>query len=759
MTVLGAGPVHELGSLVRMAVRDNPRRRHLLVSTVLGKHVPASARVVLGTASDLGRLVAPHVDGETLVIGYAETATALGHIVADTLQAPYLHTTRRSGHGHPATMTVFEAHSHAPVHELQPWPPDLIDHGDTVVLVDDELSTGRTVLGTIRSLHARRARRHYVVAALVDARPDRDRLEFAALARSLGTPITCVSLACGPIDAEQAAARCDSWTDLGPAGRAAPGAVPGTVRRLSIDWPDGVRECGRHGVTAGSGDFSSAISRVADTVSGYLPGGRVHVLGVEELIYAPLRIALELPGEVTFSSTTRSPAYVGHEEGYPLACGVRFRAHEAGADGERYLYNVGAGSYDAIVLVVDDRQDGAALEDLLQQLASLTPSVLVVTLPSFTPPAPLRGPAFGSYPATDVGWLLTDLSDAELEAPTPEREAAIQAGRNYAETLPVEYRPDAEYLALYRASLDGSAHRLAVAVGVMGERILARRGRVITLASLARAGTPVGVLLRRWAAATHGLDLEHYALSIVRGRGIDEGALAYLALHGDPGQVVFVDGWTGKGAIADELVAAVRQVNRRLAASFDPSLAVLADPAGCAQIRGTRDDLLIPSACLNSTVSGLVSRTVLNDRLLRPGQFHGAKFYADRIREDVSNEFVDIVAAHFPVIGPDVAAQLGRPPDDGPPAGPLPELRRLAARYGIHDLSLVKPGVGETTRVLLRRVPWRVLVDPARADELPHLLLLARRRGVPVEPVPGLPYSCIGLIRPAGRSGAAGTVA
>ena len=51
--------------------------------------------------------------------------------------------------------------------------------------------------------------------------------------------------------------------------------------------------------------------------------------------------------------------------------------------------------------------------------------------------------------------------------------------------------------------------------------------------------------------------LPHYAVSIVRGRGIDPLALRYLAAHHDPARVVFVDGWTGKGAIARELAAAL----------------------------------------------------------------------------------------------------------------------------------------------------------------------------------------------------------
>ena len=63
--------------------------------------------------------------------------------------------------------------------------------------------------------------------------------------------------------------------------------------------------------------------------------------------------------------------------------------------------------------------------------------------------------------------------------------------------------------------------------------------------------------MRRWAQRAHGVDLPHYAVSIVRGRGIDPVALRYLAAHHDPASVMFVDGWTGKGAIARELAAAL----------------------------------------------------------------------------------------------------------------------------------------------------------------------------------------------------------
>jgi len=379
-----------------------------------------------------------------------------------------------------------------------------------------------------------------------------------------------------------------------------------------------------------------------------------------------------------------------------------------------------------------------------------------------TLPSPLRGPDFGSYPAEDVAWLLKDLSHVRLEAPAEEREAAIQSGRaHYAESLPVEYRPSPQYQELFHRALQESATRLAYAVGLVAELILAERGPGAVLVSLARAGTPIGVLIRRWARAIHGLELPHYAMSIVRGRGIDRVALRYLARHHDPAAVMFVDGWTGKGAIASELAAALDAHAREEGVRFPGELAVLADPGRCAEIFGTRDDFLIPSACLNSTVSGLVSRTVLNDELIGPGDFHGAKFYAELAAGDVSGLFIDTVCARFEQVAAQVAADwpAHRAADRRPDWAGRRAVRRIGERYGIDDLNLIKPGVGETTRVLLRRVPWQVL---ARADmldrrELAHIRLLAAERGVPVVEVEpdAFPYACMGLIRPHPHPGGA----
>ena len=371
--------------------------------------------------------------------------------------------------------------------------------------------------------------------------------------------------------------------------------------------------------------------------------------------------------------------------------------------------------------------------------------------------------SFGSYDPQEVTWLLTDLSHVDLEVGTEDREERVRSGRPYYEVLPVEHEPDAAYTALFRQALTEGAHRIAVAVGLVAELLLTQHDGPPVLVSLARAGTPVGILLRRWYAAQHGLAPPHYAVSIVRGAGIDQVALAHVLARHPAGQVRFVDGWTGKGAIARELAAAVADLpgadelstdelstERLSTEGLSTELAVLADPGSCTTLFGTREDWLIPSACLNSTVSGLVSRTVLRPDLTGPGMFHGAKAYPELAPVDVSAEFLDTVTAAFPGAAAEVARALPGhlAADRRPMWSGWAVVQQVAAQHGITDLNLVKPGVGETTRVLLRRIPWRVLIRPDRTADLQHVLLLARTRGVEVVEVPDLAYSCIGIVRP-----------
>ncbi|MFJ1746444.1 phosphoribosyltransferase [Streptomyces sp. NPDC088116] len=806
-----------LRDLLGLALRRNPKRAHLLVSNVLGKHVPQHPGVVYGTGVELGarvrKLLGADVD-RAVVLGYAETATGLGHSVADgVLSAPYLHSTRRPVPGIERAGGFEESHSHHTSHLLLPEDTGLLASGGPLILVDDEFSTGNTVLNTIRSLHERYPRAWYVIVALVDMRSAADQGRLAEFAREVGARVELVTLATGTVQlpdgvlekgqalvAEyEAKARGGSGPEAGAGSEAGAGTgtEAGVVSRVTLDWPAGLPDGGRHGFTPGHrARLESVLPSMAAAVDGELGDARrILVLGFEELMYAPLRLAEALErtsdAEVRYSTTTRSPVLAVDDPGYAIRSRLVFPAHDTEAFpdgdgmGERYAYNVAGGGFDAVVAVIDSLADSPELHapgGLLAQLAAHIPRVVLTVVPSYVPapsalpaapsslpttpsrdaerqelamlPDPLRGPAFSSYAPDDVGWLLQDLSDVQLEAPTEEREEAVQnGGAHYAESLPVEYQPSAQYQRLFASALETSAARIARAVGTVTETVLAERSPRPVLVSLARAGTPVGVLMRRWAQRRHGLDLPHYAVSIVRGRGIDANALRWLAAHHDPADVVFVDGWTGKGAITRELAEALAEFD-----GFNPEIAVLADPGGCVRTYGTREDFLVPSACLNSTVSGLISRTVLRADLVGPYDFHGAKYYRELAGTDVSGHFLDAVAARFDEVAPAVDGEVKEllAADRAPTWEGWAAVERISEQYGIHDVNLVKPGVGETTRVLLRRVPWKILAQRDAGADLDHVRLLAEQRGVPVEEVDGLPYSCVGLIHPKYTRGATG---
>ncbi|WP_199747590.1 phosphoribosyltransferase family protein [Actinomadura sp. WAC 06369] len=432
----GARPVGVgLSDLVGLAVRRNPRRAHLLVSAVLGKHVPTDPRLVYGAGLLLGDLVRarlrdvdvpsragaflpdalggapgaaaalrdvlcePREPLDAIVLGYAETATALGHSVADALGgAYYLHSTRRPVPGFTAYGGFEEEHSHATSHLLLPADPADLDRDVPVVLVDDELSTGRTVLNTIEALHAVRPRRRYVVAALVDLRDDADRARTAALAARLGARIDAVALAGGRVELP------DGILEAGQAlaaGLAEPAAAPPApaaafpVTRVRLDWPPGLPDGGRHGfLPRHRARLEKDLPRMADAIADGLAGGpgdgfsRVLVLGFEELMYAPLRLAEALAdalpdADVRYSTTTRSPVLAVDDPGYAIRTRLAFPAHDDPADGpgERYAYNVSP-RFDRIVLAVDDAGDtGALAGGLLPRLRALAP-VTVAAVPS-----------------------------------------------------------------------------------------------------------------------------------------------------------------------------------------------------------------------------------------------------------------------------------------------------------------------------------------------------------------------------------------
>ena len=218
----------------------------------------------------------------------------------------------------------------------------------------------------------------------------------------------------------------------------------------------------------------------------------------------------------------------------------------------------------------------------------------------------------GSYAPEDVTFLLKLVQVRELAVDDKER--FIQRGGHYSEVITPERAPSDAYLRLFERQLARSIARVAADALFLAQRIHeARPSGPVTVVSLARAGTPVGVLVHRALKALLGRESTHYCVSIIRDRGLDLNALTSVCQRHAPQSLVFIDGWTGKGVIGRELAQSVAGFNAAGRGPVDPSLFVLADIAGTAACAATHDDYLLPSAVLNAPVSGLVSRTVLNE--------------------------------------------------------------------------------------------------------------------------------------------------
>jgi orotate phosphoribosyltransferase len=365
-------PLASLDALAGLALRRNPRRAHLLVSRVLGKHLPVDPAVALGAAADLAAKVREVVDSPALVLGFAETATALGQAVAAALPgAECALSTRRPG---AETIVFAEEHSHAVGHRVLA-PAAMLTQHRPIVLVDDELSSGRTAINTIRALHAQAPHPAYVVASLLDVRPPEQRSAFAELSAELGVPVHAVSLLSGavrvPVDAPERVADLVAAADP-PLTLTA--SWP--ARRMAAKWPMGVQLSARYGWRPADEEALSAhLVPLADRLRADLAGApRVLLLGTEELMYAPLRLAAVLAEllagggtSVRYQSTTRSPVAPLDREGYAVRCALSFRASDPTPDEpqrQSFVYNVRPGCADHIVVVTDGGDTGPLVEAL-----------------------------------------------------------------------------------------------------------------------------------------------------------------------------------------------------------------------------------------------------------------------------------------------------------------------------------------------------------------------------------------------------------
>lgn len=363
----------------------------------------------------------------------------------------------------------------------------------------------------------------------------------------------------------------------------------------------------------------------------------------------------------------------------------------------------------------------------------------------------------GTYKPDDVTLLLKDVTDLVTPVTTEEKERLIQSGTHYSELLQKEWEPSDDYLEFYRKTLDHFSPVISQLVATVSAEIIKDKWENTVLVSLARAGTPIGILIKRYIKYRWNIDVPHYTISIIRDKGIDKNAMNYIVeKHGEK-WIQFIDGWTGKGTIKGQLENYLVQYHKETGHHIKPDLAVLSDPARVADKWGTREDVIIPNACLNANVSGMLSRTFLKDGIIGEKDFHGcARVEGDN---DFTYTFIDKVVDNFSKVktvsmkGNSVLCEYAGVKylfdEKEKEITPQEEINEIVKVQGLPSAKHCKPSIGEATRVLLRREPWKILIsDKAEnLEDVKLLCALAKEKGIPIESYPLKNYKAVGLIK------------
>lgn len=354
---------------IDFAARNNPKRGFLFISKVLAKHYPCKPADILQSYNGLADLLLATTgqSEKSVFIGMAETATALGLGVYES----WLKKTKKSGIYCQTTryflkdqpfLEFEEAHSHASDFYLylpqQPELKQIFNSADTLVLIDDEISTGNTfanLINTYKKINP--ALKRAVVVSLLNLSDEQARQRVNSIT---GMQVKWLSILTG-------AYSFSANPDFQFSGINVNSNQDCKKKLLAL-------ACGRLGR---QGLFDSFEGGLDQLTCAWQKNATVLILGTGEFIYHAFLLGLELEKqdfEVYVQSTTRSPILTGAAIGDCLTFTDNY------SDGiSNFLYNSKTRPYDYI-LVCHETPKNAEINTLLSLLNAISIQVTNGTL-------------------------------------------------------------------------------------------------------------------------------------------------------------------------------------------------------------------------------------------------------------------------------------------------------------------------------------------------------------------------------------------
>lgn len=345
----------ELDNLFCIGKRDNnPKRNFLFISKLLGKHIPVHPDVCKATGQLLASLYYPQInaaplveylkhpsnnneeiqsllnqsvytDKRTLIIGFAETATGLGMSVASCIRnCVYYSTTRETFTNKEFLFSFEEEHSHATTHKCYDQLNTSFSSFDEIILVDDEITTGNSMLHLIKQLCRLSGVKKYRILTILDWRNDFNKESFKNMQLNEEIDIKVFSVLSGDITVDDHTVFKEGNPPILSKSISSTNLEAGFLRTKcsnGIKWDDYFyKNSGRLGVYQSEiQEIESFAKKAAEEIAEKFfkeqSNIRVLVLSEGEDIYIPSRIAscLTSTADVFFKTTTRSPIYCDGE--------------------------------------------------------------------------------------------------------------------------------------------------------------------------------------------------------------------------------------------------------------------------------------------------------------------------------------------------------------------------------------------------------------------------------------------------------------
>lgn len=357
-----------------LALRNNFKRRFLFISKSLGKHIPVNPNKV----DELGLLLSraykekfkDYKSEKQIVIGFAETATCLSHSFFNHLETSefFIHTTRENI-GSSKRIEFKEEHSHATEQIL--YVDNLVNIKDinTIILVDDEITTSKTCINMIEKLHKEYNVQKYVIVSVLNWIDKKRQEEINEISRRFNIDIEYVYLFSGNFnfnfDENQVIEdKIEITQDVEDNIK---------INYISLDFEEYlsykryIKYTGRFGITRDEQEkLKKIISTEAIKLNNIKTYNKVLAIGVEEFMYIPMMLSKELNGDVYYHSTTRSPIIPMNKDTYPIK--NKYKMKSFYNDNINYLYNVNIYNCEECFLFLEVYKDEKIIEDFIKLL-------------------------------------------------------------------------------------------------------------------------------------------------------------------------------------------------------------------------------------------------------------------------------------------------------------------------------------------------------------------------------------------------------